>query len=306
MTQQVRLVADSTLSSFSQVQANENFMLLRWLVGNWIQTQGRGLIQEQLQARVAGEGEPCQVPDSIDVACFFALGIESGGFYDLLESPETIRHEGFVEHLGLLDGRLISLVETGVGGKKARKTTERYIELRKPQWIVSSGFAGGLAEPVKKGHVVMSNSVVRAERDELVIPLSMSEEQAAAQPGLHVGRLLTVDKIIRTPREKRELGEANGAIAVDMETYATADACAEGKTRFLSVRVITDAVDDELPKNLERLVEQTSTAKMIGAAAAAIINRPSSVQDMWRLRETAMKASDRLARFLQGVVPQLK
>ncbi|TWT39132.1 phosphorylase family protein [Blastopirellula retiformator] len=280
-------------------------MLLRWLVGNWIQNQGRDLVQQQLAGRVAGEGEPVEAPETIEVACFFALGIESGGLYDMLESPQTIKHDGFVEHLGLLDGRLISLVETGVGSKKARKTTEQYIELRQPQWIVSSGFVGGLAEPVKKGHVVMASSVVRAEREELAIPLSMSPEQAHAQPGLHVGRLLTVDKIVRTPQQKRQLGEANGAIAVDMETYATADACAAGKTRFLSVRVITDAVDDELPKNLERLVEQTSTAKMIGAAAAAFINRPSSVQDMWRLRETAMKASDRLARFLQGVVPQL-
>lgn len=283
----------------------ENFMLLRWLVGNWIQTQGRDLVQEKLRAQVAGDGEASHAPETIDVACFFALGIESGGLYDLLETPQTIRHEGFVEHLGLLDGRLISLVETGVGSKQARRTTERYVELRQPKWIVSSGFAGGLAEPVKKGHVVMADAVARKERDELAIPFSMSAEQVAAQPGLHVGRLLTVDKIIRTPNEKRQLGEAQQAIAVDMETYATAEVCAERKTRLMSVRVITDAVDDELPKNLERLVEQTSTAKMIGAAAAAIINRPSSVQDMWRLRETAMKASDRLARFLQGVVSQL-
>ncbi|EAQ77996.1 phosphorylase family protein [Blastopirellula marina] len=281
-------------------------MLLRWLVGNWVQNQGRGLIQEKLKAHVAGEGEPIHAPETLEVACFFALGIESGGLYDLLETPETIQHPDFVEHLGLLDGRLIALVETGVGGKKARRTTEQYIALRKPQWIVSCGFAGGLAEPVKKGQVVMANAVVRAEREELVIPFSMTAEQAASQPGLHVGRLLTVDKIVRTPDQKRQLGDLHGAIAVDMETYATADACVAQKTRFLSVRVITDAVDDELPKNLERLVEQNSTAKMIGAAAAAIINRPSSVQDMWRLRETAMKASDRLARFLQGVVPQLK
>ena len=40
-------------------------------------------------------------------------------------------------------------------------------------------------------------------------------------------------------------------------------------------------------------------------AAGAIFNRPSSVKDMWNLREEAIKASDRLAKFLEGTVEQL-
>ncbi|MFI4874885.1 MAG: hypothetical protein ACIALR_06090 [Blastopirellula sp. JB062] len=279
-------------------------MLLRWLVGNWIQNQGRDLLQEKLQAGLDPQQTPTDLP-TIDVACFFALGIESGGLYDLLDNPHTIRHKGLVEHVGLLNERPVALVETGVGGEPARRATERYVALRQPKWILSCGFAGGLAEQAKKGHIVMADSVVRGDQQEITIPLSLTAEQVASQPGLHVGRLLTVDKIIRTPAEKRQLGETHAAIAVDMETYATADACARRQIKLMSVRVVTDAVDDELPKNLERLVQQTDTARMIGAAAAAIVNRPSSVQGMWRLRETAMKASDRLARFLQGVIPQL-
>ncbi|NQT40578.1 MAG: hypothetical protein HQ581_24005, partial [Planctomycetes bacterium] len=40
-------------------------------------------------------------------------------------------------------------------------------------------------------------------------------------------------------------------------------------------------------------------------AAAAIWRRPGSVKDMWRLRENAMVASDRLAEFLAGMIGQL-
>ena len=86
---------------------------------------------------------------------------------------------------------------------------------------------------------------------------------------------------------------------------AVAEVCRRHRTRFLSVRVISDALDDQLPPELERLVNHSSIAGKLGAATRAIWQRPSIVKDMWRLRETAQRASDRLARFLTGVVPQL-
>ena len=69
--------------------------------------------------------------------------------------------------------------------------------------------------------------------------------------------------------------------------------------------VVRDAVDDELPKEVERLLEQNSLASKLGAATGAIFNRPSSIKDMWSLKEQAIKASDRLARFLVRTLGQL-
>ena len=90
-----------------------------------------------------------------------------------------------------------------------------------------------------------------------------------------------------------------------METLAVADVCRREKVRFLSVRVISDALDDELPQEIERLLDQKSLASKLGAAAGAVFNRPSSVKDMWNLKEQAIQASDRLARFLASTIAQL-
>jgi adenosylhomocysteine nucleosidase len=90
-----------------------------------------------------------------------------------------------------------------------------------------------------------------------------------------------------------------------METAAIAAVCRQEKTRFLSVRVISDAVDDELPPEIEKLMASKSFARQLGAAAGAIFKRPSSIKDMWKLREDAVRLSDRLATFLSGVVEQL-
>jgi adenosylhomocysteine nucleosidase len=170
---------------------------------------------------------------------------------------------------------------------------------------VSAGFAGALREDLRRGHIVMADSVTDLAGRSLQVGLTMDPQTVTATRGLHVGRVLTVNQIIRTVAEKRALGEAHGALACDMETTAVAEACRRHKTRFLSVRVISDALDDELPPELEALVNQKSTAGRLGAAAGAVFRRPSSVKDMWRLKEEAIKASDRLAKFLESVLRQL-
>ena len=127
-----------------------------------------------------------------------------------------------------------------------------------------------------------------------------------ATRGLHVGRLLTVNDVIRKPDERRKLYDDHQALACDMETFAVADACRELGVKLISVRLITEAVDDELPPEVAHLLAQTTLAAKVGAAASALLSRFSAAKDFWQLREDALKASDRLAKFLRGVVEQLK
>jgi adenosylhomocysteine nucleosidase len=90
-----------------------------------------------------------------------------------------------------------------------------------------------------------------------------------------------------------------------METLAVARVCQAEKVRFLAIRAISDSVDQELPRDVDRLVKKKTLAGRLGAAAGAIVNRPSSIKDMWQLKEDALVASSRLATFLAGIVPQL-
>jgi adenosylhomocysteine nucleosidase len=105
--------------------------------------------------------------------------------------------------------------------------------------------------------------------------------------------------------EKEQLAEEHAALGCDMETFAVVEACQQAKTICMSVRVVSDGLEDELPREIEQLLGQTTLAAKLGAAAGAIFQRPSSVKDMWKLKEDAIKASDRLARFLTGVIAQL-
>ena len=146
----------------------------------------------------------------------------------------------------------------------------------------------------------MANEILDISGARLAIDL-----QTESSRSVHVGRLLTVDHLICKPAEKAALGAEHHALAVDMESWAVGEVCRQNKVRFLSVRIISDAVDDELPEDLNSLVTQKSTAGRLGAAAGTLFRRPGSVKDMLRLREEALVASDRLAKFLDGVIRQL-
>jgi adenosylhomocysteine nucleosidase len=297
-------------------------MLLRWLVNQYVEQAARGQVQRGLSSAVremlggaqsaphgddpASGKRPSAANETLappcDVLIAFALGVEAAGTTDLLERATTTRVGGFTEHAGTLRGKEAVVVETGVGGQDAAAAVSNVIDFHEPQWVISAGFAGALVEDVRRGHMLMASEVVKAEAAPLSIGVTINP---AGTPGLHVGRLVTVDKLIRTRQAKELLGTQHRAIACDMETYAIAEVCRRKNVRFLSVRIISDALADELPKEVERLLSQKTMAGKLGAAAKAIFQRPGSALDLLKLQDDALKASDRLAKFLAGVVAQL-
>lgn len=303
-------------------------MLLRWLVNQYLRDAAEGKLRDVVAGvapepnAAASERHPRQnlqpvapdnnsadplAPDFLPchTAFIFALGIESGGLVDLLANSETSNHKHGVERAGKLAGREVAVVESGVGQKAAARATAEAIKFYQPKWVVSAGFAGGLDEKLRRGHIVMADEVVHAGGETIPIDLRLDRESIAATKGLHVGRLVTVDSILREPSERRCLAEKHSAIACDMETYAIAAICRQENVPFLAIRIISDSVDDELPPEIEHLLKQKSLAGKLGAAAGAVFKRFSAAKDLWKLREDALKASDRLAKFLAGTINQL-
>ena len=78
-----------------------------------------------------------------------------------------------------------------------------------------------------------------------------------------------------------------------------------GLSLELSSEARADAVDDTLPPEIDRLMRQKTMAGKLGAAAGAIFSRPTAAKDLWDLRGMALKSSDRLAKFLAGMIEQL-
>lgn len=290
-------------------------MVLRYLIRNWLQNAAREKLREAVtqaaQKELAGDAATSEPPPAAEkeevahVGLVFALPIESGGLEDLLSGVITIRGHGFTARQGGYKGRGVVLFRSGAGRNAAARATETLIAGHKPKWILSAGFAGGLTESVKRFDVIMADRLVDAAGNRLSVDLRVDPQSLAKTPGVHVGGLLTVDQIVRFPDQKRALGEQHQALAVDMESFAVAEVCRREQVKFLAIRVISDPLEEELPPDVERLLRQNTRLSRLGAAVGAAWNRPGSVKDMWQLKENALVASDRLAKFLVATIEQL-
>jgi len=247
------------------------------------------------------EHEPCHV------GFVFALSQEAGGLIDRLAGAVGIAGAEFTIQEGGLAGRRVAVIVSGPGRKAARRAAEVLIAGHAPRIVVSSGFAGGLVEAVKRGEFVVASEIVDAAGERIAVDAgdALRGGVGAESEGVHVGRFVTVDEIVTTPEAKRALGEKHDAIAVDMESLAVADVCACEGVRFAVIRIVSDAVGDALPAEVSNLIKQKSLAGRLGAVAGAMFNRPSSIKDIYKLKEDALIASDRLAKYLEGVVPRL-
>ena len=298
-------------------------MVWQLLLRDVVQRAAKQALHDQLNRAArqaseptAGEGHP---PEPCHVGFVFAMEIESGGLEDLLEDPQQTRGDSFRMVEGRLAGRRVAIIKTGVGQVAAAHGAATLIAGHRPQWLISAGLAGGLHPELQRGDLLFADAILGSDGARIAlgnsaVSLAPAAEVLSAEPGepsprktrAHQGQLLTVDRIVRSPREKRELGQKHQALAVDMESLAVAAVCVREQTSFLSVRIISDSVDDELPAEIERVLEQKSAARRAGAALGAILNRPSSLGDMLKLKEQALVASDQLAQVLAQLVQRLQ
>jgi adenosylhomocysteine nucleosidase len=241
-------------------------------------------------------------PAPADVGIVAALSIEVGpllGRFEHLRKYVGPRHTVFEGDCGV---KRTALVVTGPGRAAARRGAELLLAGHRPRWIVSAGFAGGLDPGLRRDDLVLATEVVDLEGGRFAIDLSVPE--AAQGQRLSSGRLLTVDAIIRTAAEKAELRRRFGADVVDMETSAVAALCGERAVRFLSVRAISDEAGTDLPPEILSVLGRTGSYRL-GAALGALWRRPSSLKELWALREHALSAADRLAQVVPGILARL-
>lgn len=236
-----------------------------------------------------------------DIGIVAALPMELAPFLDRCSRVRKYSGGEFTFRGGRYDEIRIVVVQSGPGFAKSRRATQALVDAHSPPWILSSGFCGALRPEMKIGDIVMANALVDTHGHELTVDLNLPGD---TESGLHVGRFVTADEIVRTVKRKQALAETHDAIAVDLESLSVAQVAKETNTRFMAVRAVSDDLSADLPPEVLSVVGGTGSMRL-GAALGAVFKRPGSVKQMWQLREAAHLAADRLASFLDGVVVQL-
>ncbi|MDT8853162.1 5'-methylthioadenosine/S-adenosylhomocysteine nucleosidase [Pantoea dispersa] len=183
---------------------------------------------------------------------------------DKIENRQTLTLAGCEIYTGTLNGVEVALLKSGIGKTAAALGTTLLLELCKPDLVINTGSAGGLAPTLQVGDIVVSDEVRYHDAD--VIAFGYEPGQMAGCPAAFVADsalIAAAERVIKqldlnAVRGLVVSGDAfiNGAaplerirstfpqaIAVEMEATAIGHVCHQFKVPFVVVRAISDVAD---------------------------------------------------------------
>ena len=178
---------------------------------------------------------------------------------------------------------------TGIGPRNAERSIRQALIEQTPACVFTCGFAGGLNPALTAGHVLFA-------ADE-----ESGRSATLLAAGAHPAVFHCVDRICTTAREKRALRERTAADAVEMESGIIRRICREHGIPGATVRVISDAADEDLPLDFNALMDAEQNLHH-GRLAAALLRSPASIGALLRLRKQTRAAARKLAEVLVRVI----
>lgn len=183
----------------------------------------------------------------------------------------------------------VGILITGMGRCNAERAIRAGLAKGQPKLVLTCGFAGGLNPELRPGTVVFDASG------------EGGLESVLLATGARRGRFHCAGEAACTAAEKRALWESTGADAVEMESQFIRGVCGEHQVPSATVRVILDAVGEDLPLDFKRLLtpEQKLSARKL---VLALVKAPGKISALLRFHKQTRRAAEKLAAVLSGCV----
>ncbi len=203
----------------------------------------------------------------------------------------------------------VLMVQSGMGRDNAERALNLLLKAPAIGPLLSIGFAGGLAEGIDCGHIVLCSSF-RCEQDagEPVYGadarlLHRAQGAFGSEPALRTGRCLTVSRPVAGLALRRHAAQTFQAEVADMESYWLARLAACHNIPFLGVRAITDTAHLELSP-FDRCVGPDGRIA-IAPLIPALLRRPWQVSRAVSITRRITRAGEALARSVARLIPSL-
>jgi len=229
------------------------------------------------------------------------------------KANHLVRQEHLDFYEGTLAGQPVALLALGIGKECARIAAEMTIRCYRPDLVISAGFGGGLQSHVRDGDIIVGTEILELRKDQgaeitcdsLHTPSypKRINGDGATEMRVHYGKIITTDEMVLLAENKKRIGKATGALAVDMETSAVATVCAAQKIDFLAVRCITDNDHEDLPREFNDyfVLGQLQPKRVLSSC----VRDPRVLGDLARLGYRAKHSGVKLARFLEVALTNL-
>lgn len=200
----------------------------------------------------------------IGIIC--AMEIELQKIRSSMQNVKTEKISSINFNLGKFCGKDCVVAVSGVGKVNAAACAQTMILKYNPEFIINVGVAGGLLEEMQVFDIAISKNAVQSDVDTStlgdpkgfistieMIELPCSEKLANLilnkkqdeESGIYFGTIASSDKFIVDKIELQKIKKDFRAIACDMETGSIAQICYLNNTEFLSIRIISDNINNE-------------------------------------------------------------
>ncbi len=274
-------------------------MLTRWLVANYYRQVADRVWQEALhgvETWLRGTADPPVPPAHF--RCVLAVGVkwEATPILRALEPAASARYKEGVEYWGVYRDLPLRVVETGMGPQHAAVATRACITRRRPDCVLAIGVAAALKDSLPVGTVFSPLRIVNSDGIDMsgkVADWPLSDQLPAPS-----GTLVTLDHVLTSFDQRRNVADRYGADAADQESAAIVLACSEEGVACRVVKVIVDAWNDELPRDVQRWLKQKSWAGKLGVLTGALLYRQQELMQLKQWKDRMDLCNRRLAEAL--------
>jgi len=187
----------------------------------------------------------------------------------------------------------VSIWTLGVTGQRSAAALKRMVESNRPEVVVSAGFSGALQLGIGVGTIVIGENfsdpqIVRALR---------------IFPDYQIGPIITVPDILESSEAKARMGAMSGALAGDLESAHLHQVCCEANIPMLSVRTISDTVEQDLPLPGSVLINPETGRSDPAVIFQYLLRNPAKAAPFAKLVGCARSAQQSLASALEVILP---
>jgi adenosylhomocysteine nucleosidase len=219
----------------------------------------------------------------------------------LFVAADPMEYAGIVEHAeacepavaavdwsrtARLCGNEILLVANGVGRRRAGAAVDAALRTFPAEAVVSTGFCGALDPALAIADVVSGTAVLSGSHRFAATPLG----------GCRPGIICSVDWVVQTAEEKRQLRQSGGT-AVEMEAAGVAARAQAHGLAFFCVRVATDLAGENMANDFNSALRPDGHFDTMNVLRGALRHPLARVPELIRLRARCVRAARTLGEF---------
>jgi len=203
---------------------------------------------------------------------------------------------------------LVFRIVTGIGQRNVYQNLSPFLQNRNLKLIIHLGFAGALSNHLHPGDLLVIHEIREGHGKEIfqTDQTWLNRALTLKMPGMQLISGLSVcsQEMIISASSKSSLISRLGIVGpacVDTETAAVARICQEQRIPLLSIRSISDGMEEDLPLDFNRCRDNSGNI-CLWRVLWQTLKKPQSLVGLNRLRRSTRLCSRNLGQFVNTLL----